>query len=88
MSEETIQQDAEIRGTISAIVAAVQDAHCPIGNTPSSVCQPENAYVSCADIALEDFVITERDAAEMQRLMDNKLCRPRMSISDDHIIIE
>lgn len=45
-------------------------------------------FVSCADIAMGDFVVTEKDAAEMRRLIATGEARPRMAISDDHVIIE
>lgn len=41
---------------------------------------------NCADLAYEDTLLTEEEATELKRLMDNGLCRPKFEISTDHII--
>ena len=41
---------------------------------------------NCADLAYEDALLTEEEAAELKRLMVNALCRPKVEINTDHII--
>lgn len=38
------------------------------------------------DLIYEDIILTEEEAAELKRLMDNKLCRPIPPVNTDHII--
>lgn len=45
-------------------------------------------FISSAELGYEDVILTEEEADELQRLMDNKLCRPTYPITTDHIIKE
>lgn len=44
--------------------------------------------VSSADLAMSDFVVTARDAAEVRRLVATRGARPRFVTADARIIIE
>ena len=40
---------------------------------------------NCADLAYEDTLLTEEEAAELKRLIDNNLCRPKVEINTNRI---
>lgn len=39
-----------------------------------------------AELAYEDTLLTEEEATELKRLMDNGLCKLKVEINTDHII--
>jgi hypothetical protein len=39
-----------------------------------------------ADLAYEDTLLTEEEVTELERLINNGLCKPKFEINTDHII--
>ena len=48
----------------------------------------DKKFVSCADLAYEDVILTEEEAAELKRILDNGLCRPTFDLNVEEIIIK
>ncbi len=52
------------------------------------IAQPPNTRPSIFDMSYDDVELTEEEALELSRLLENRLCRPLQEISEAHVIVD